>query len=976
MPVKPFSLKDAPSFIERAFPAQRVSIEAQTERKANAGQTLTALGSYWKGRKPLVLVRACVLGSLLPATEKAEKDLEIFELLMAMDDDAFVHRVKAVSREDVAEFGGDLADKLLDGNGKWKVKGEQRKVLLGRVLARMPYATRLHKRSLRPEEVPGSAYDSIWDRVNAHLGTSAKSHAELVEQLGIMRFGHRPRVADTFSGGGSIPFEAARIGCDSYASDLNPIACMLTWGALNIVGASPSQRQLIDEARRKVIGEVENTITKLKIEHDSNGNRAKAYLYCVETRCPETGWMIPLAGSWVISRNKRCVARLVPNREQKRFEIEIVNEASDAQIEAATQGTVQDGKLVYTLDGHPHSTPISSIRGDRKVGGETVNDLRQWEIEDYAPREGDIFQERLYCVQWFRGETDEFFFASVTDEDLKREQIVQALVRKNIRQWQQEGLVPDMQIQAGSETARLLRERGWTHWHHLFTPRNLVAIALYKQAIAHLIPDPICAGALAFDVNALADKSARLSRWEVGYPGREGVAPSADAVKSVFYNMALNTLVNYANRSFFHLQQSLQDTEIKSFPFRPEVVRTIVTHPSAAVLQDSELFITDPPYADAVSYDEITEFFIAWQRRAPVAPFVNWVWDSRRELAIRGSGDEFRREMVKAYGAMTQHMPDNGMQIVMFTHQSGSVWADMAGIFWGAGLQVTAAWYVATETASEIRSGGYVQGTVILILRKRKSALTGFLEEIVHEIRAEVAKQIETLVGLNQVTRAGRDDNLFNDADLQMAGYAAALRVLTSYTNIDGTDMTKEALRPRSEGAGVIDKVIDYAAQVANEYMVPEGFDVGGWERLNGSERFYLRMLGMEATGVAKLDNYQNFAKAFKVADYTPLMGNMRPNESRLKSAAEFKAGDFAGSEFGTSTLRAVLFALHELQAEVEADVVHSHLRDNVPGYLRKRDDIVMIASYLDARLARRRPEEAAAARVLSGLVRNEKVGG
>src|SRR3954469_14597821 len=108
MSIVPFSLKDAPSFSERTFPAQRVSIEAQTERKANAGQTLTALGSYWKGRKPLVLVRACVIGSLLPATADPQKDLEIFELLMAFDDEAFQYRAKKVSIEDVHKWGGQL----------------------------------------------------------------------------------------------------------------------------------------------------------------------------------------------------------------------------------------------------------------------------------------------------------------------------------------------------------------------------------------------------------------------------------------------------------------------------------------------------------------------------------------------------------------------------------------------------------------------------------------------------------------------------------------------------------------------------------------------------------------------------------------------------------------------------------------------------------------------------------------------------
>jgi len=55
--LQPFALKDAPALIEAVFPAQKVSFEAQRERKANLGQTLTGLGSYWKGRKPLILVR-------------------------------------------------------------------------------------------------------------------------------------------------------------------------------------------------------------------------------------------------------------------------------------------------------------------------------------------------------------------------------------------------------------------------------------------------------------------------------------------------------------------------------------------------------------------------------------------------------------------------------------------------------------------------------------------------------------------------------------------------------------------------------------------------------------------------------------------------------------------------------------------------------------------------------------------------------
>src|SRR3546814_18576475 len=96
--------------------------------------------------------------------------------------------------------------------------------------------------------------------------------------------------------------------------------------------------------------------------------------------------------------------------------------------------------------------------------------------------------------------------------------------------------------------------------------------------------------------------------------------------------------------------------------------------------------------------------------------------------------------MIQAYRAMAGHMPDNGLQVVMFTDQSGSVWADLAQIFWGAGLQVQAAWYIATETTSELKKGGYVQGTVILVLRKRRGTAAGYEDEIVQDVRVEIGR--------------------------------------------------------------------------------------------------------------------------------------------------------------------------------------------------------------------------------------------
>ncbi len=305
----PFALQDSPALIERIFPAQKISAEAQKERKAGAGQTLTALGSYWKGRKPLIMVRAIVLGCLLPATEDLAADLRIFEQLMAIDDESFTRRQpkfkisdlpqlvtlanpwdffdytlpKGADSEEIAELTFPLKMPL---KVRWKrglAEAEKQKIY-GLALAGMTYEEKVNL-CKRPEELdPAELYGAIWPEVNAHLGqfgVKAQSHEELVEQLGILRFGHRPKVGDTFCGGGSIPFEAARLGCDVYASDLNPVACMLTWGALNIIGASPERRAEIEQAQKKVAEAVDKEIVGLGIEHNERGDRAKAYLYYI-----------------------------------------------------------------------------------------------------------------------------------------------------------------------------------------------------------------------------------------------------------------------------------------------------------------------------------------------------------------------------------------------------------------------------------------------------------------------------------------------------------------------------------------------------------------------------------------------------------------------------------------------------------------------------------------------------------------------
>jgi len=383
-------------------------------------------------------------------------------------------------------------------------------------------------------------------------------------------------------------------------------------------------------------------------------------------------------------------------------------------------------------------------------------------------------------------------------------------------------------------------------------------------------------------------------------------------------------------------------------------------------------------------YEEITEFFIAWLRKNPPPEFADWTWDSRRSLAIKGSGEEFRRGMVEALRTMAMNMPENGLQVLMFTHRSGAIWADMANIVWASGLRVTAAWYVATETDSALRRGANVTGTILLVLRRRAEDRAGFRDEIGWEIESAVKEQIHTLSGLNRSLLEQSSEGFCGESDMQIAGYAAALKVLTSYSTIDGKWMEREALAPRVEGRpDFVSDLIEFASRTANQTLVPSGFEELEWQRLEAVERFYLKMADMEYQGERSLSNYQNFAKAFKVRDFDPLMSeHSKSNAARLKLAPEFRSSQMSGdAELAGTTLRALLYAMHEVLGDAEIDDVLLHMMDNCPDYLRRKPTLVKMARYLaEKRGALKhtknyRPDrDASAARIIAEALEHQRL--
>ncbi len=997
-------LAGAPCFIERQFPVAKVSMESYKERKANHAQTLTGLGKWW-GRKPLVLVRATVLGLLLPATDDPKRDQEVFLKLMTMDDAGMRRRKKdkidktllyqyATDKErgqffisvegtwrtdaEIAWTNADNATRerlfsgeptsdenhIVEGPRKTdttergrdvrRLANEAKAALDATVFERMPYSLKL-SHCCRPEEISGPD-EEAWQDINAHLSTDATSIEQLVERLGMRRFGHRPRLGDSFCGAGSIPFESARMGCDVYASDLSPVAALLTSGALNIVGGGEKVAKRVENVQRRVFEAVDRQITDWGIEHNVLGWRADAFLYCTEVTDPESDWLIPLAPSWIIGERSKAIAELQPDNLRKRFNIRIHEGATKKAVDTARHlGTVKDYRLI--APGATESTPIEILSKRARILGET----------EFQARPDDVFIDRLYCIRWVEtyyeqeigGKTTELkklaaeslpdfdeklstgeikrktrrSYREADDDDRDREARVVSLLESRFSTWQKNGILPVRRVEKGKDINRPTNARGWSHWHHFFNPRQLLTIGLFVDEInkADLTQEELIGCMLG--IGRLADWNSKLCRWDP--------SPANEKGTQTFYKPSLPTPVfNYCARSLTTLERSFLSDVTSTFR-RPK--QDVELRDARTIETERDFWVTDPPYSDAVNYHELSEYFLAWYDK--LIPGVNdqWYSDSKRVLAIKGDDQKlFRSSMVECYQNLTKHTSQDGAHVVMFTHQDAAVWADLSLILWAAGLRVTAAWCIATETDSTLKKGNYVQGTVILICRKRTEDEPVFMDEVSHFVETEVQRQLDEMISLEDDS-----DPNFGDADYQLAAYAAALRVITERP-IEDIDPEKEInrVRPRGE-VSPIEEIIRNAVKIACDHLVPKNIDRDMWKTYSPMERFYLKGLEVETHGERRSGVYQELARGFGASNYDDLLANAKANETRLKTATEFAKKMLSGdSPFAGSLTRHVLYAVYTITKTSEVTGGLNWLKTELPNYWDVRTRAIVLLDF------------------------------
>ena len=637
----------------------------------------------------------------------------------------------------------------------------------------------------------------------------------------------------------------------------------------------------------------------------------------------------------------------------------------------AVEGTMQRQNVVcppslweiFKRDGRHNNTPrtIAYRQLIENAGG-----LRRWEKRDFIPRTDDLLQERLYCIRWRKPDyvnaqgretKGEFVYREPRIYDLEVESRVVEMLDEIFDEWQSAGWIPGWRIESGVKTDEPIRTRGWTHWHHLFTPRQLLQGAKYSSLISKT--EGNVKAALTLNLGVYVNFNARLARWN------SAAGKGSGATEKVYYNQALNTLFDYANRSWASLDDALV----------PNSIRRNIRNNNLLQLQDARLverkcilWITDPPYADAVNYEELSEFFLAWYVPHLKVAFPDWYIDSMRTRAVKGNDAPFRISMADCYRRLTKNMPDNGMQVLMFTAKSTDVWEDLALIMWAAGLEVKQVWSIATETpGAGIRTGNYVQATYNMVLRKRMGDKVGFVDFITPQVNKRV-KEIITRMRESQI-EGGLARCGYTDTDYLLAAQATAAGVVTGYSTIDGVDLDAELRTPNAErGRSALRILMENAKRTATDFLVPPAMvraikkhgamdSYQFWREFSPEEKFILKGLELEQQGMFKIGAFQDLGQAYGLAAYEDLLGPVRANNTQTRLPDEMprpdsiRFDDVSPAERGQwrySPLRHIYHALKLLYEGADMDRAIKHLVNSTDFWNLRTSHLAVILAFLE----------------------------
>jgi len=604
-----------------------------------------------------------------------------------------------------------------------------------------------------------------------------------------------PLVVDPFAGGGSIPLEALRLGCDAFASDLNPVACLILKVMLeDIPRHGPDLAGELRRAGAEIKAQAEQELADL-YPKDPDGATPVAYLWTRTVRCeaPKCGTEIPLTRSlWLCRRPKRKVA-LQPNivygdGAAPRVEFEIFEPQADSEVAG---GTVARARATCLCCGAV--LPPERVRDQlvaQRGGADVIFDR-------HGKRKAGAMMTAVVTLQ--PGERGRHY-RPPTEADYAAVRAAQRRVATVLEGWERDGRqglcpVPDEPLPAIGTLGFRVQRYGMLQWGDLFTARQKVALL---ELARHLStpPHPRLAHLLGIGLNRTADGGASTSRW----------LASAEEVKNVFSRQALPIVWDFGESNLMAPSSRTWDSALESIcnvisastpPPTPgqSQIADAAKHPIPD--QSSDVWFTDPPYYDAVPYADLSDFFLVWLRRSlPGHPLLRDPFDPSNALSPKSAEavqDEtkrvngrpkdrywFEETMAKAFAEGRRVLSDDGIGAVVFAHKTTEGWeALLSGMIRG-GWTITASWPIATEMGSRLRArdSAALATSVHLVCRPRaEDASVGEWADVLRELPERVGDWMQRL-----------QSEGVRGADLVFACVGPALEIYSRYSAVETAD--------------------------------------------------------------------------------------------------------------------------------------------------------------------------------------------
>jgi putative DNA methylase len=658
------------------------------------------------------------------------------------------------------------------------------------------------------------------------------------EEIRTATGGKPPPVLDPFCGGGSIPLEAQRLGLEAHASDLNPVAVLITKALIEIPpkfagrppvnpesperlghGASWTGAQGLAEdvryygrwMRERALERIGHLYPKATLP-DGREATVIAWLWARTVTCPNPacGARMPLVRSFALSTKKG-----------KEWHVQPVVEGTEVRFEVRQGKDAPDGTV--------------GRRGARCVVCESTVPL------DHVRAEGQA------------GRMDARLMAIVAEGERGRVYLPPREEHEAIARSAEPQNVPDTDLPAQALGFRV-QGYGMRKHRDLFTPRQLVALTTVSDLVGEARERVLADGGdeayadaiatyLAFGVDRSADRGSTICSWDAGYV----------KVRNTFARQAIPMTWDFAEGNPFSGSTGNFDGALEwvaeVVEAAPAAVCAVAHQLDAAAAIDSvaePMLATDPPYYDNIGYADLADFFYVWLRRSlgRVYPELfstlltpkaqELVADSHRFSGDRTQAERFFQDGLGRSFERMRGVHDSDYPLTLFyafkqaeddldgaTASTG--WETMLAGLVRAGFSITGTWPMRSELGNRMRNldSNALASSIVLVCRPRPAeAPIATRRDFIAALKAELPEALRTL-----------QHGSIAPVDLAQAAIGPGMAVFSRYAKADGQPMSVRS------ALGLINQALDeILAEQEGDFDPDTRFAVAWFEQRGAQE--------------------------------------------------------------------------------------------------------------------------------------------